>query len=150
MNTRDKLKQHPFISESCPDESHSSTHCLQLGLDRGIRPNMATRSGFNVSKMSHMFCSQPKASAALILGHPGHELRVYGWTRSIRPLTFVITDGSGASGISRLIRRPSFSITWALRLVRSMEGLPTGPSTKRCSLVLWNPCVKLSNPSRQH
>ncbi|QEE30317.1 hypothetical protein FTW19_21435 [Terriglobus albidus] len=49
-----------------------------------------------------MFRLQPKASAALILGHPGHELRVYGWIRFIRPLTFVITDGSGASGISRL------------------------------------------------
>jgi hypothetical protein len=52
--------------------------------------------------MSHTPRFQPKASAALILGHPGHELRVYGWTRSVRPLTFVITDGSGTSGVSRL------------------------------------------------
>ncbi|NUQ30245.1 MAG: hypothetical protein HOQ35_17245 [Acidobacteriaceae bacterium] len=52
--------------------------------------------------MSHSLHSLPKASAALVLGHPGHELRVYGWTHSVRPLTFVITDGSGTSGISRL------------------------------------------------
>lgn len=40
--------------------------------------------------------------AALIIGHPGHELRVHGWIELIRPKIFVLTDGSGRSGRSRL------------------------------------------------
>lgn len=36
------------------------------------------------------------------MAHPGHELRVYQWLRLTRPLCFVLTDGSGASGKSRL------------------------------------------------
>jgi len=42
------------------------------------------------------------ARAALVIAHPGHELRVYGWASRCRPRTFVITDGSGHGGISRL------------------------------------------------
>ena len=41
---------------------------------------------------------------ALLLGHPGHELRVYGWSRIERPSVFILTDGSGTTGISRLDR----------------------------------------------
>ena len=41
-------------------------------------------------------------AAALIIAHPGHELRVYGWLAKARPATFVLTDGSGHSGRSRL------------------------------------------------
>jgi hypothetical protein len=40
--------------------------------------------------------------AALIVAHPGHELRVFHWFESVRPTVFVITDGSGRSGHSRL------------------------------------------------
>lgn len=36
------------------------------------------------------------------MAHPGHELRVFGWLESNRPLLFVLTDGSGHSGVSRL------------------------------------------------
>ncbi len=39
---------------------------------------------------------------ALVLGRPGHELRVYGWLEAAHPLVFVLTDGSGASGASRI------------------------------------------------
>lgn len=39
---------------------------------------------------------------ALVLGHPGHELKVFGWTREYKPLVCAITDGSGRSGISRI------------------------------------------------
>lgn len=38
----------------------------------------------------------------LILGHPGHELRVLGWLHEQRPATAVLTDGSGAGGESRI------------------------------------------------
>lgn len=40
--------------------------------------------------------------AALVIAHPGHELRVYQWLRLTRPLCFVLTDGSGGTGKSRL------------------------------------------------
>src|SRR4051794_947117 len=40
--------------------------------------------------------------AALVIAHPGHELRVYGWLEAARPRVFVLTDGSGRTGHSRL------------------------------------------------
>lgn len=40
--------------------------------------------------------------AALVIGHPGHELRVHGWLEITRPVVFVFTDGSGRSNQSRL------------------------------------------------
>jgi len=39
--------------------------------------------------------------AALVVAHPGHELRLYRWLEMARPVVFVITDGSG-SGRSRI------------------------------------------------
>lgn len=39
---------------------------------------------------------------ALVVAHPGHELRVHGWVERSRPVAFVLTDGSGARGRSRL------------------------------------------------
>lgn len=39
---------------------------------------------------------------ALIVAHPGHELRVHRWLELTRPVVFVLTDGSGSHGISRL------------------------------------------------
>jgi AcrR family transcriptional regulator len=41
-------------------------------------------------------------SAALIVGHPGHELRVYRWLELATPTVYVLTDGSGHTGESRL------------------------------------------------
>src|SRR3954454_11266423 len=38
----------------------------------------------------------------LVVAHPGHELRVYGWLERERPEVFVLTDGSGSSGQSRV------------------------------------------------
>lgn len=34
-------------------------------------------------------------NAALVLGHPGHELFVYGWMSQARPRVLAMTDGSG-------------------------------------------------------
>jgi len=44
----------------------------------------------------------PAGKAALIIAHPGHELRVHGWLELARPTVFVLTDGSGHTGQSRL------------------------------------------------
>jgi hypothetical protein len=46
--------------------------------------------------------SMPKGAAMLVVGHPGHELRVHGWLESARPVAMVLTDGSGHHGRSRL------------------------------------------------
>jgi hypothetical protein len=40
--------------------------------------------------------------AALCIAHPGHELRVHGWLEIAKPVVFVLTDGSGHTGASRL------------------------------------------------
>lgn len=45
--------------------------------------------------------------AALVVAHPGHELCVYNWVSLARPRVFVLTDGSGHSGKSRLYRTTS-------------------------------------------
>jgi hypothetical protein len=39
---------------------------------------------------------------ALVVAHPGHELRVHRWLELTRPVVFVLTDGSGNHGVSRL------------------------------------------------
>ena len=39
---------------------------------------------------------------ALIIAHPGHELRVHHWLEKTRPLMLVLTDGSGRTAQSRL------------------------------------------------
>jgi len=40
--------------------------------------------------------------AALVVAHPGHELRLHGWLEAARPEVFVLTDGAGRTGRSRL------------------------------------------------
>ena len=40
--------------------------------------------------------------SALVVAHPGHELRVYGWLLRARPDVYALTDGSGRDGTSRL------------------------------------------------
>ena len=42
------------------------------------------------------------APTALVVAHPGHELRVFGWMEQVRPTVFVLTDGSGSTAHSRL------------------------------------------------
>jgi len=44
------------------------------------------------------------ASAALVVAHPSHELRLHGWLEQTRPCVCVLTDGAGRSGEPRLTR----------------------------------------------
>jgi hypothetical protein len=46
--------------------------------------------------------SPEDGSAALVIAHPGHELRVHGWLVRNRPVVHVLTDGSGSRGRSRI------------------------------------------------
>jgi hypothetical protein len=40
--------------------------------------------------------------SAIIVAHPGHEVRVHGWLEQEQPQVFVLTDGSGRGGRSRI------------------------------------------------
>jgi len=40
--------------------------------------------------------------AAIILSHPGHELRIFKFLEVHQPLVYVLTDGSGNSAVSRI------------------------------------------------
>jgi hypothetical protein len=55
--------------------------------------------------LSCLFAPEPLDSyrrAALVMGHPGHELKVFGWITAHHPRVYVLTDGSGQNGVSRL------------------------------------------------
>jgi AcrR family transcriptional regulator len=44
----------------------------------------------------------PEGPAALVIGHPGHELLLHGWMELARPRVLVLTDGSGRTTRPRL------------------------------------------------
>ena len=53
--------------------------------------------------MTSVAKSEPRAHVtALIVAHPGHELRVFRWMEKFRPICCCITDGSGGSAASRI------------------------------------------------
>lgn len=56
------------------------------------------RSGLRTVSIEHANGSR----TALVIAHPGHELRIHGWLERMRPVVFVLTDGSGGIGKSRL------------------------------------------------
>jgi hypothetical protein len=42
------------------------------------------------------------SASALIVAHPGHEIRAYGWYEQAKPTLFVLTDGGGSNEDGRL------------------------------------------------
>ncbi|PYS79387.1 MAG: hypothetical protein DMF66_02925 [Acidobacteria bacterium] len=44
----------------------------------------------------------PPTRSAIVVAHPGHEVRLHGWLERERPLVLVLTDGSGREGRSRI------------------------------------------------
>jgi hypothetical protein len=64
--------------------------------------------------------------AALVVAHPGHELRLFRWLELQRPAVFVLTDGSGRSGQSRIA-----SSLAVLDATRSSAGTIMGCFTDR-------------------
>jgi hypothetical protein len=66
----------------------------------------------------------PDKKTALVIGHPGHELRVFHWLEVMQPAVFVFTDGSGRTGRSRLP-----STTRILDQAGASSGLFYGPLT---------------------
>ena len=53
-------------------------------------------------RTSHHSTGATLGRAALIVAHPGHELNLMGWLAMSQPSVFVMTDGSGQLGRSRL------------------------------------------------
>ena len=68
------------------------------------------------------------APAALVVAHPGHELRVHHWLERTAPVVCVLTDGSGANGRSRI-----GSTLGLLRLAGADAG-PIFPRMCRCTI----------------
>jgi hypothetical protein len=66
----------------------------------------------------------PEARTLLVIAHPGHELRVHGWLEITRPEVWVITDGSGRTGCSRID-----STTRVLGATASAQGAVYGNMT---------------------
>jgi hypothetical protein len=60
------------------------------------------------AKSNHLMVSVGKTESvglhatALIVAHPGHELRVFRWMEEFRPIYCCITEGSGGNGTSRI------------------------------------------------
>ncbi len=52
--------------------------------------------------MKRIMRARTDSKTALIIAHPGHELRIWHWVEIQRPRVFVVTDGSGRSGTSRI------------------------------------------------
>ena len=46
--------------------------------------------------------SEYRQRAILVIAHPGHELRVHGWLETTSPAVWILTDGSGHTGHSRI------------------------------------------------
>lgn len=57
---------------------------------------------YDDSHVMTQFSDVLSGRAALVVAHPGHELRVHHWLERTRPLVFVLTDGSGSIHSSRL------------------------------------------------
>jgi len=55
-----------------------------------------------ITSSYHASGKLPYGRAVLVVAHPGHELTLAGWLRAVRPSVFVMTDGSGQLGRSRL------------------------------------------------
>lgn len=51
-----------------------------------------------------MSLSWNSSRAALVVAHPSHELRLFGWLEQTRPYVCILTDGGGRSGEPRLPR----------------------------------------------
>src|SRR5437764_3675623 len=65
-------------------------------------------------------------TAALVIAHPGHELRVHHWLERARPFTFILTDGSGYANGPRID-----STTAVLARAGARRGAIFGPMSDR-------------------
>lgn len=60
---------------------------------------------------------------ALIIGHPGHELKAFKFIKDFKPDIFIITDGSGSNNISRIDNSIKIIESLGARYVKLFEPL---------------------------
>ncbi|HEU4595091.1 MAG TPA: hypothetical protein VFS10_07955, partial [Pyrinomonadaceae bacterium] len=53
--------------------------------------------------------------AAVVVAHPGHEVRIHGWLERERPRVFILTDGSGRAGQPRIASTSRYLEKFGLR-----------------------------------
>ncbi|HEX7798314.1 MAG TPA: hypothetical protein VF456_28320 [Vicinamibacterales bacterium] len=82
----------------------------------------------------------------LVVGHPGHELRAYGWIADARPRVCILTDGGGSANTSRL--KESVSLLSGLG---AQIGPICGTWTDRSlyEVILAGECASLVRSARQ-
>jgi hypothetical protein len=51
--------------------------------------------------MNNVVADHDWDGCALVLGHPGHELRIFQTVARLRPVAYLLTDGSGGTGHAR-------------------------------------------------
>ena len=73
----------------------------------------------------------------LVIAHPGHELRVHGWLETSRPAVWVLTDGSGRAGRSRIA-----STSRVIEAAGAIPGAVYGPMT---DIDLYNAVLNLEH-----
>ena len=56
-----------------------------------------------------------KTTAAVIVAHPGHEVRIHGWLERERPLVFILTDGRGRVGQPRIASTTEYLKRFGMR-----------------------------------
>ena len=54
-------------------------------------------------------------TTAIVVAHPGHEVRVHGWLEQQRPLVFVLTDGAGRAGQPRIASTAQYLKKFGMR-----------------------------------
>jgi hypothetical protein len=54
-------------------------------------------------------------TAAVVVAHPGHEVRIHGWLERERPTVFVLTDGSGRAGTPRIASTTEYLKRFGIR-----------------------------------
>lgn len=67
--------------------------------------------------------------AALVVAHPGHELRLHGWLELVRPDVLILTDGSGSGRPSRF--------AWSSRLVEGVGAKLLSPTPRLTDAELY-------------
>lgn len=68
----------------------------------------------------------PKGNYALAIAHPGHEMRLYGLLETVKPFTFILTDGSEKTGNDLMgysIRTIDRAITRDIKLNHIQRGM---------------------------
>lgn len=83
-----------------------------------------------------------KTKSAVIIGHPGHELRAYAFIKKYKPDVFILTDGSGSKNASRI--HQSIKLLDSLG-AKFQESVQTFSDTQLYKIILEQDLSKISS-----